>query len=170
MPCSSFAECSIDQEALCQIGQTDCLEYKRTISNITCSENHKRYNLQNNGYIVAKYHVDGGVIRSNRIRCDYLLVCYGEENKAIFVELKGHDNSHACEQLYETISTLRANLLRLPNIKFYARVVNRKTAPNDYTKVSYKKVFKLLQSINNSEEKYIELRSNDFDESINNLD
>lgn len=169
MPCNSFAECSINKETLCQIRQTNCLEYKGDIRYITCKENNKRYNLQNNGYIVAKYRVDGGIIKSNKIRCDYLLVCYGDENKAIFVELKGHDNKHACEQLYETISVLEANLRRIENIKFYARIVNRKTVPNLFTDRSYTKIFKLLQSINKCKKKYIEFRNNNFDEPISDL-
>lgn len=176
MPCSSFCECSTNQESRCQLSCTDCLEYKGKQRNITCSENGKRYNLQNNNYTVAKYHVDGGLIRSNRIKCDYLLICYGNnKNKAIFIELKGHDNRHAFDQLRESINSLNNVLSRLPNIRIYARLVNSKTAPNDLVSKNYKDLFELLQSLNDSEDsedseqKYIKHKRLNFDESIDDL-
>lgn len=171
MPCSSFGVCSTDQESICPLHCVGCLEYKGNQSNITCIENRKRYNLQNNNYIVAKYHVDGGVIRSNRIKCDYLLLCYGErDNKAVFIELKGKNNRHAFDQLKESINSLNNVLSKLPNIRIYARLVNSKTAPNDLLSKNYKDLFELLQSLNNSEQKYIKHEKLNFDENIDDLE
>lgn len=171
MPCSSFGICSINQKSTCPFQCIDCLEHKGNQRNITCSENGKRYNLQNNDYIVAKYHVDGGVIRSSRIKCDYLLLCYGEsDNKAVFVELKGKDNRHAFDQLRESINSLNNVLSRFPNIRIYARLVNSKTAPNDLLSKNYKDLFELLQSLNNSEQKYIKQQKLNFNESIDDLE
>ena len=45
-------------------------------------------------------HVDNCIITSNNKRCDYMIYC---KESTKFIELKGIDIEHACDQIYDTI-------------------------------------------------------------------
>jgi len=71
---------------------------------IVLSENKSKVTFLNiNNKRIKKIIIDGCVITSG-IRCDYLLV---DNNRYLFIELKGSDVYHAISQIHQTIRTLK---------------------------------------------------------------
>lgn len=92
-------------------------------SKIPLSENKVKYiGINNNKQIITAYIIDGGVLTGHEsAKCDYALFCHDSEY-VYFIELKGSDFIHACEQIKATIK----QLLIIPSIKskhVFARIV-----------------------------------------------
>ncbi|MDR0704001.1 MAG: hypothetical protein LBF88_03350 [Planctomycetaceae bacterium] len=84
---------------------------------IVCEEKASKYIYKyKSGEKFLRLQVDGGLISDqNTLKCDYLLLNYTKINKithyhSIFIELKGSDLTHACEQILATIESLNNNL------------------------------------------------------------
>lgn len=168
--CRLFTICSMDASSKCPLTRSGCLLYKDSRKISTCNENGKRYALNNTNYTIANYRVDGGVMKGAIDKCDYLFLCYGQKDtKAILIELKGKDNDHACKQIYETLITYKKDLQSMQNLGIYARIVNTKTAPNDFLKTYYCKLVKLLQRMNNSSDIRVVFKGVKCSESITSL-
>ncbi len=81
----------------------ECEEVSKN-SKIVCKEQKSRIVFNNSlKKMVSKIKVDGCQIADNGIKCDYLIVVDADEH---FVELKGHNVSHAFKQLKRTIKLL----------------------------------------------------------------
>ncbi|MDQ3798810.1 MAG: hypothetical protein M3384_05115 [Acidobacteriota bacterium] len=84
----------------------ECTETKKD-SNILLTENRMKMTFRNpNRKVIKVITVDNCAITVG-MRCDYLVV--NEKNDEFFVELKGTDIRHACEQLAASIKELSAN-------------------------------------------------------------
>lgn len=80
-----------------------CIEETQNVR-IVCAERRSKITFVNEkGKNIKKVKVDGCAITSG-VRCDYLIV--DETNYEFFVELKGSNVKHACDQLRETINKL----------------------------------------------------------------
>lgn len=173
MVCSSFPDGCADSTKRPCLDAKDCLNVMGSFPKVTCSEHGKKYILNNDActsYVLAKYHVDGGMIRENISKCDYLCVCYSKKgNRAVFVELKGKNNAHACEQLSASIDLLKPCLIKLGNCSVYARIINTRTATNDKLSVQYKKLVGMLQCVNRSEAINVEFKGNVLEEYVDRL-
>ena len=173
MPCELFHSCSKREIDSCLINNYNCLKHKEKYKKITCSEKGKKYELNNvkkgKKYIIARYHVDGGIIKNDSPKCDYLFLCHGDNHKVIFVELKGKNVNHACDQLYESIDTLNKLLPQLSDLKLYARIINSKTPPRDVANAHYKRLVELLQTLNDDKEIRIKIKERFLSETIDSL-
>ncbi len=72
---------------------------------ITASESNRKFIINNpNEKTVKKIKVDGCLItNTNQVRCDYMFKIDIPYTKVIYLELKGKNIEHACEQLKATI-------------------------------------------------------------------
>lgn len=80
----------------------------------------------NSEKLVAKYRVDGGLIKDGA-KCDYLLLDKNE-SRAYFIELKGSDLIKAIEQIESTIPQIKGDI---PEYKINARIVLTKQRTPD---------------------------------------
>ena len=91
----------------------------RKISNqkiFVFEENKSKLTLINKGEVSSeRIKVDGCEINDNSLRCDYLLLAKGLE---FYIELKGHDISHAILQIQSTIKILSKNINLKNKISF----------------------------------------------------
>jgi hypothetical protein len=102
---------------------------------IVCEEEKSKYVYKYNcGEKFLKLQIDGGLISDQNIqKCDYLLLNYTEKDgnayyHSIFIELKGSNVIHACEQISETIKRLG---VQLKGSELHARIVPSKmSVPN----------------------------------------
>ncbi len=62
----------------------------------------------NNKLSICRHRIDGVIIKEGS-KCDYLLLDMTDQ-KAYFVELKGHDINQAAEQIRTTIEVLEPEL------------------------------------------------------------
>lgn len=155
MTCKRFKDCVCVSNTQCLTNNNnDCLMFKNNTRVLSCSENRKKYYLENcGGRVVAKYHIDNGVIEGqNSSKCDYMFVGYQDDqcqkDIVIFVELKGCKINHAYEQLEETIKSL-VSANRFPNkVKVYARIVSSSTPPKTKNPIQQENLFNLLGSVN----------------------
>ena len=170
MLCSAFERCHAEKTAICLRKINGCLDFKGQCSVLKCEENKKVYRLNTENCKIAKYHVDGGLINDATQKCDYMLICYGYETKIIFVELKGNDTNHACDQLNATINLLAKKFVTIDNKKFYARIVNTKSIPDIKTTVHYKKLRTKLNMLNSVSGDYIKIKSQKLDEKLSDLE
>jgi len=103
---------------------------KTTNSSIVCIENGMRYELKNdNQSCVKKIAIDNCLISDTEVqKCDYaVLICNSEI--CCFIELKGSDIKHACDQILYTIRQLNDIVMKCQ--KIYARIIpSRYSAPN----------------------------------------
>lgn len=103
---------------------------KTGASSIVCIENGMRYELKNDNHsCVKKINIDNCLISDPQMpKCDYaVLICNSEI--CCFVELKGSDIDHACEQIRSTITQLKNIVMKCK--KIYARIIpSRYPAPN----------------------------------------
>ena len=173
MKCSSFSNCSSNIGSACVLNRSECLKQKGLLPNAKCDEKGKKYILNNDtckSYVLAKYHVDGGVIQGNVVKCDYLILCYGQNGyKAVFVELKGKNNRHACEQIYASINELKPSLKNTLSMKCFARIVNTKTVPDDKLNSAYMKLVKLLQNVNKDSGIYVVFKGKELEECVDKI-
>lgn len=138
----------------------NCLKSFDNRKNISVSENKKKYLLHNSdGNLIAVFHVDGGMIQGNDVlRCDNLILdVIGM--KAIFVELKGTDLSHALVQINSTIDMLKSDVAEYSKC---ARIVtsNRTNVPNIKANPNYIKLYKKAD---------VKITANLLEENLNNL-
>lgn len=144
MICDKLDECCSNENYVCA-NQEKCIVYKDCRKNAVCQERNKRYNLVNEeGYGITLYHVDGGVIsdESDVQKCDFLYVVYDQQNPtAIFVELKGKDVYHAIRQIKEMVDRYGTALQR----RICARIVCS-SVPRLYNDPCIKKLKKELMS------------------------
>lgn len=72
---------------------------------VTAKENKKTFAVLNpSGKVIRKVKVDGCVITdASTIRCDYLFEIGTPLDAVLYVELKGKNIEHACEQLSSTL-------------------------------------------------------------------
>ena len=169
MLCNSFDKCHAENVDNCLRKNNGCLDFKGQCRVLRCEENKKVYRLTTANCRIAKYHVDGGLISDTTQKCDYMIICYGNENKIIFVELKGNDTNHACDQLTSTINLLNKRFIALNNKKFYARIINTKSVPNIKTTVHYKNLRAKLNMLNPVSGDYIKMKSKQLDEKLSDL-
>lgn len=169
MLCNTFNSCHAENIDSCLRHINGCLDFKGQCTVLKCEENKKVYRLTTENCRIAKYHVDGGLINDTTQKCDYMLICYGNENKIIFVELKGNDTNHACDQLSATINLLAKRFTAIDNKRFYARIVNTKSVPNIKTTVHYKNLRTKLNMINPVSGDYIKIKSQQLDEKLSDL-
>lgn len=169
MLCKLFSQCYAESMDKCLKNNQGCLDFKGYRSILKCEENGKSYKLDTQGAKVAQYHVDGGLINDKIKKCDYMVVAYGNENKIIFVELKGNDTNHACEQLKATVDLLSNKFTSFDKKKFYARIVNTKSVPNIKTTTHYQKLRKTINLLNPKSGDYIKISSRTLNESLDEL-
>lgn len=97
-------------------------DLKRT--KIVFTENKRVYECINDtNENILMLHVDGELFSATdkSIRCDYAFEADGKlGNRTCLVELKGHNISHACEQLYQTLDYFEK---KYPVSKFFCRIV-----------------------------------------------
>lgn len=155
MTCKRFKDCVCVSNTQCLTNNNnDCLMFKNNTKVLSCSENRQKYYLEHcEDRVVAKYHVDNGVIADqNASKCDYMFVGYSDKqcqkDIVIFVELKGCKINHAFEQLEDTIKSL-VSANKFPNkVKVYARIVSSSTPPKAYSPTKQESLLKLLGSVN----------------------
>lgn len=167
MICDKFGECinnQIKKDSKCG----SCRNESKS-SNITCKENGRRYNLNNDkGLKVVNFLIDGGVYVNESIgKCDRMYFIKDESNpKFIFIELKGKDVKHGLEQLLETAK--RHKTIIANNRSFFRLVCSG--APkiaNDQKCIDLKReIYRLFKSVptikgNEIDEKYSELEKED---------
>lgn len=169
MLCKLFSQCHLESIDKCLMKKNDCLNFKGHCSVLKCEENKKVYRLTTQGSKVAKYHVDGGLIADKIQKCDYMVIVYGNENKIIFVELKGNDTYHAGDQLKATIDLLSKKFTSFDKKKFYARIVNTKSVPDIKTTTHYQKLRKTINLLNPKSGDYIKISSRTLNESVDEL-
>jgi len=91
---------------------------------IVFTENKRVYECRNDtDEDVVMLHVDGELFSSKDkvIRCDYAFEADGNlGNRTCLVELKGHNVSHACEQLQQSLVYFERIY---PVVRFYCRIV-----------------------------------------------
>lgn len=91
---------------------------------IVFSENRRVYECSNDtDEDVVMLRVDGQLFSSENktIRCDYAFEVDGKlGDRTCLVELKGHNVSHACEQLFKTLIYFEQNY---PVGRFFCRIV-----------------------------------------------
>lgn len=142
MICDKLYECCSNENYVCA-NKEKCIVYKDCRKNAVCEERNKRYNLVNEeGYVVALYHVDGGMISGEPDvrKCDYMYIVYDPENPtAIFVELKGKDIYHAIRQIKEILDRYGTVLQR----RICARIICS-AVPRLYNDPSFKNLKKEL--------------------------
>ena len=170
MLCKVFAQCYAENVVSCLKKKRGCLDFKGKCSVLKCEENRKVYRLTTEGCKIAKYHVDSGLINDATQKCDYMLICYGNECKIVFVELKGNDTNHACDQLKATLDLLADRFTKIGNKRFFVRIVNTKSVPNIKTTAHYKNLRAKLNLLNPSNGEYIKISSRKLDESLSNLE
>jgi hypothetical protein len=97
---------------------------------IVCKENASKYIYKyKSDEKFMKLQIDGGLISDqNTPKCDYLLLNYTRKNEtshyhSIFIELKGSDVIHACEQISKTIEQIGN---KLTGSILHARIVASK--------------------------------------------
>ncbi|MDR2652297.1 MAG: hypothetical protein LBC68_08295 [Prevotellaceae bacterium] len=97
---------------------------------IVCKENVSKYIYKyKSGEKFMRVQIDGGLISDqNTPKCDYLLLNYTRKNEtphyhSIFIELKGSDVIHACEQISKTIEQVGN---KLTGSILHARIVASK--------------------------------------------
>ena len=92
---------------------------------IAFTENNRVYECLNDiSASVVMVHIDGGLFSkaAKVVRCDYgYEVDSKSGSKTCLVELKGHNISHACSQLLETITYFEK---KYPVDRFYCRIVS----------------------------------------------
>lgn len=114
-----------------------CIEFAGRRSQISCSENGKKYILDMRNQLMDSicYHIDGGVIDKNDdcSRCDYAIFVNdqyeGGQGRAIFIELKGSDTSKAIDQIMQTVKMDTFQIATRAYKKLYGRIVNTASAP-----------------------------------------
>lgn len=112
-----------------------CQEYARIITTKD-KGNSKTVHIANNvrRSRVAKYHIDGVVIREGA-RCDYLLLNEDYCN-AYLIELKGSALAKAAEQLHETAKKLSSELA---SYHVYYRIVANRCATQKINTTGFRK-------------------------------
>lgn len=119
-----------------------CVEYDEDRKICIAHQNGKKYTLNNDGnYRIRKVRVDGCLPQSvNEQRCDFLMhAVRNEENKAIFIELKGGALSDAVKQVSDTIAYVKHEL---QGSKMCVRIVGTSDVPNIVNSPGYKKLSK----------------------------
>ncbi len=109
---------------------------------VTAKENKKTFAVLNpSGKVIRKVKVDGCVVTdASTIRCDYLFEIGTPLDAVLYVELKGKNIEHACEQLS---STLKLFSRRHGRVRRQCYVVaSRVPAVSPSTQVLQKKFFK----------------------------
>jgi hypothetical protein len=127
-----------------------CIE-KTTDLRIVFQEKGKKITFLNKRRIpIRKITVDGCAITAG-IRCDYLVL--NNKDDEFFIELKGADVKHACDQLLTSIGKLSAS----PNQKLkYSFIISSRIAPAINTtiqnlKAQFKKGFNCILVIKNQQ-------------------
>lgn len=123
MICEQFSECiakncaePTDRCSKCRSESSD--------SNISSSENGRRYNLRNDKMCrVINFLIDGGVyVNENGInKCDRLYCVKDKDDlMLIYIEFKGTNVRHALEQLYDTA---RRHKKEIGNGRYFFRAI-----------------------------------------------
>lgn len=167
--CNKFGRCL---SASCPNGNSDCLEWRDSRSEIKCEENNISYQLKNdNASVLTKYHVDGQLINGESKKCDYMLISLKSgAYKVIFIELKGKDVQAAIEQIDSTYKQLKSHLHSLSKVKFYGRIILSRYSSNARTSSSDVKFARMFSKINReSSKKYGVIKSKLLEEKISDL-
>ena len=116
--------------------ESKCLEYSDYRKKAKCQEKGKTYSIENKSgdYKITLFRVDEGIIRGNDLcKCDYFYhFVKNKKNYIIFVELKGKDIIHACEQIYNTIRQLNIKNDIDEKNKVYGRIIYNGSVPKLY--------------------------------------
>jgi len=112
----------------------ECTENK-TDSKILLTENRMKMTFLNRERKVVKVVTIDNCVVTEGIRCDYLVI--NEKDNEFFVELKGTDIRHACDQLTASIKQLSTNPKQKPKHSF---VVCSRFSPAINTIVQNQKV------------------------------
>lgn len=115
----------------------ECTETK-TDSKIILTENRMKMTFLNRERKVVKVVTVDNCVVTEGIRCDYLVI--NEKTYEFFVELKGTDIRHACDQLTASIVQLSANPTRKAKHSF---VISSRVIPAIRTNIqNLKRQFK----------------------------
>ena len=154
------------------VTSSNSFESKNTNKCLTVSEKGKKYILHNdNDSTNAKYHIDGHVIDDNDMKCDYLVVNYFDNNeKLLFIELKGANLTHAFDQISRTIDVLEPYTSKLKNKRYYARIVCSKVASRFNTSSNYVNLKTKIANLNKEKnDKYIKITGSRLEEHTEDL-
>ncbi|WP_019539650.1 hypothetical protein [Proteiniphilum acetatigenes] len=126
--------------------RVECDRRKR----ISIKEKGKRYlGINNDEKVIAKYHLDDPEHPVEGIRCDYALYVYDDENQAkdddrlIFIELKGSDIEQAIQQISNSIRDWVVNYSIRPR-KLDARIISSGCRNPQYYKTNQVRLEKEL--------------------------
>ena len=121
-----------------------CIHHNDNRRICVVSENGKTYTLNNNSqYIHRKIKIDDCVIQSKTAnKCDYLIDIECTPLRAIFIELKGSDITHALHQIISSIEYLK---VEYKAHRIDARIVGSKDVPGFISTPSYKKLSGLVK-------------------------
>lgn len=116
---------------------------------IVFTENKRTYECDNDtNEDVIMLHLDGGLFSKidKTIRCDYAFEADGKlGDRTCLVELKGHNISHACEQLLETLFYFEK---KYPAKNYYCRIVTSGNKKPDIESTEEKKLSAYLRRKN----------------------
>jgi hypothetical protein len=145
--------------------ESECNEFcdtRRTVV-VRDTRNPQEYRVTNSSSKeLCKIRVDGCLIKAGK-KCDYLILSC-EDKLAFFVELKGQDLIEALGQIDASITRL---IPKMPDFKFYARIVlNKNPTPdiNSSVEIKLKKRLKKLNGDNSLE--LIKYKSRVLEESV----
>ncbi len=124
----------------------DCIEQNEYKKIFFRREESKAFLLKSDKEFLCKIvAVDNCVFQNSKLkRCDYLFLVDKKEfnSKAFYIELKGINIKHACEQLYNSIKLTRSQILKY---EIEAKVISVKNFhPNLLNNEYFRKVKKLI--------------------------
>ncbi len=125
----------------------ECIEQNESKKIFFRQEMGKRFSLKSEKDFSCKIvAIDNCVFQNSELkRCDYLFLINKREVKlkAFYVELKGINIKHACEQLYNSIKLTRPEILKY---EIEAKVIARKDFhPNILNNEYFRKVKRLIK-------------------------
>ena len=119
---------------------TKCIEFNEKRKICVAKERGKSYLLENeSGFSIRKVKVDRCLLQAEgERRCDYLMSIDNQNNnRVLFIELKGGRLLDAVEQIFDTILYLREEF---DNYRFDARIVGNGDVPNIKLDPKYRKL------------------------------
>jgi hypothetical protein len=117
---------------------SNCVEFTDNRRICTAEENGKKYELRNSSAtLLKKVKIDKCIAqKTGEKRCDFLIQAH-DLNRSIFIELKGGNLNNAVNQIYDTITFLKDELI---NNIIDARIVGSKDVPGFTNTPDYKKL------------------------------
>lgn len=129
-----------------------CKDYLDSEKLIVAAKKGRKYELQNESNIIARFDIDDCVYKGHNIEgfklCDNIIIIYNlnkEKDKVekvyLWIELKGSDINHACKQILNSyLNAFNFN----QSIKHFGRIVLTKTNSADFRNDAYKQLKKLF--------------------------